>query len=81
MSKRTHGDTSEGETKGTKRSRASQRDNSGKGLRRGDVYHDHQVVDAFARAGYTLQSNEEDENGWAPLNQVKQPGTLSVDLN
>jgi hypothetical protein len=28
-----------------------------------------------------LESNDEDENGWAPLNQVKQPSTLSVGLN
>jgi hypothetical protein len=26
------------------------------------VYHDRQVVDAFTRAGYTLESNDEDEN-------------------
>jgi hypothetical protein len=51
-------------------------------MRRGEhVYHDRQVVDAFTRAGYTLESNEEDENGLAPLDQVKQPSTLSVDLN
>jgi hypothetical protein len=46
-----------------------------------DVYHDCQVVDAFTRAGYTLKSNDEDENGLAPLNQVKQPSTLSLDLS
>jgi hypothetical protein len=40
-----------------------------------DVYYDRQVVDAFTRAGYTLLSNDEDENGWAPLIQVKQPST------
>jgi hypothetical protein len=45
------------------------------------VYHDRQVVDAFTQAGYTLESDGEDEDGWAPLNQVKQTGTLSVDLN
>ena len=46
-------------------------DNTGNGLRRGEhVFHDLQVVDAFTRAGYTLESNDEDENGWAPLNQV-----------
>ena len=57
-------------------------DNTGNGLRRGEhVFHDLQVVDAFTRAGYMLESNDEDDNGWAPLNQVKQPGTLSVDLN
>ena len=48
---------------------------------REDVYHDRQVIDAFTRAGYTLESNDEDENGLAPLNQVKQPSTLSLDLS
>jgi hypothetical protein len=63
-------------------SKRIQGDNTGNGLRRGEhVFHDLQVVDAFTRAGYTLESNDEDENGWAPLNQVKQPSTLSVDLN
>jgi hypothetical protein len=56
--------------------------NAGNDLWRGEhVFHDLQVVDAFTRAGYTLESNDEDENGWAPLNQVKQPKTLSVGLN
>jgi hypothetical protein len=51
-------------------------DQRGNGLQRGEhVYHDRQVVDAFTRAGYTLESNDEDENGWAPLNKVKQPST------
>jgi hypothetical protein len=45
------------------------------------VYHDRQVVKAFTQAGYTLKSNGEDENGWMPLNQVKQPSTASVQLN
>jgi hypothetical protein len=36
-----------------------------------DVYQDGQVVDLFTRAGYTLESNDEDEKGWAPLIQVK----------
>jgi hypothetical protein len=45
------------------------------------VYHDRQVVDAFTRAGYTLESNEEDEDGWAPLIQVNQSSTLFVNLN
>jgi hypothetical protein len=54
----------------------------GNALRRGEyAYHDRQVVDAFTQAGYTLESNDEDEDGWAPLNQVKQTGTVSVDLN
>jgi len=85
MSKRTHGDTDEGGTNPTKRSRVNHGGlggNTGNGLRRGEhVYHDREVVDAFTRAGYTLESNDEDENGWAPLNQVKQPSTPSVDLN
>jgi hypothetical protein len=60
----------------------SQGGQGGNGLRRGEhVYQDRQVVDAFTRAGYTLESNDEDENGWAPLNQVKQPSTVSVELN
>ena len=46
-----------------------------------DVYNDRQVVNAFTRAGYTLESNNEDENGLVPLSQVKQPSTLSVDLS
>lgn len=48
---------------------------------RGDVYYDRQVLDAFTRAGYTLESDDEDENGCAPLIQVKQTSTLSVNLN
>jgi hypothetical protein len=80
-SKRTKDDTDadDDETSPSKRSKGG---NTGHGPRRGEhVYHDHQVVDAFTRAGYTLESNDEDENGWAPLNQVKQPCTLSIDLN
>jgi hypothetical protein len=45
------------------------------------VYHNRQVIDAFSRAGYTLRSDDEDEDGWAPLNRVKQSSTLSIDLN
>ena len=85
MSKTTQGDTSEDGSKQSKRPRAShagQGGNTGNGLQRGEhVYHDRQVVDTFTRAGYTLESNDEDENGWAPLNQVKQPTPLSVGLN
>jgi hypothetical protein len=58
--------------------RGGQEGNTGNGEQ---VYHDRQVVDALTRAGYTLESNDEDENGWAPLDQVSQPSTLSVDLN
>ena len=54
----------------------SKRGNSDNDLGHGEhVYYDRQIVDAFTRAGYTLESNEEDENGWAPLIQVKQPST------
>jgi hypothetical protein len=85
MSKRTHGDTGDGGTRPTKRSRAShggQWGNTGSGSRHGEhVYHDRQDVDAFTRARYTLESNDEDENGWAPLNKVNQLSTLSVELN
>ena len=85
MSKRNYGDTSEDATNPPKRARIShggQGGNTGNALRRGEhVYYDRQVVDAFTTAGYTLESNDEDEDGWAPLNQVKQTGTLSVDLN
>jgi hypothetical protein len=66
MSKRTHCDTGESGISDS--------------LWHGEhVYHDRQVVDAFTRAGYMLESNDEDENGWAPLNKVKQPSTPSVD--
>jgi len=79
MSKRTKDDTDD-DDRSTKRSKGG---NTGNSSRHGEhVYHDHQVVDAFTRAGYTLESNDdEDENGWAPLNQVKQPSTPSIDLN
>ena len=84
-SKRTHGDTSGDANQPPKRSRVShegQGGNANNGLRRGeDVYHDPQVVDAFIRAGYMLESNDEDENSLAPLIQVKQSSTLSVNLN
>ncbi|KAI0248060.1 kinase-like domain-containing protein [Lactifluus subvellereus] len=75
MSKRTQYDTNEGGSKPTKRPRSSpggQGGNTGNGLRHGEhVYHDRQVVDAFTRAGYTLESNDEDENGWEPMNKLK----------
>jgi hypothetical protein len=59
-----------------------QEGNTGNGEQDGEqVYHDCQVVDALTRAGYTSESNDEDENGWVPLDQVSQPSTLSVDLN
>lgn len=34
------------------------------------VYHDRQVVDAFTGGGYTLDWNDEDENGWALWDKV-----------
>jgi hypothetical protein len=60
----------------------SQGGNTGNGFQHGEhVYYDPQAIDAFTRAGYTLESNDEDENGWAPLNRVKQSSLPSVDLN
>jgi hypothetical protein len=51
-------------------------------LRRGEhVYHDRQVVDAITRAGYKLESYDDDEIFLEPMNEVKQPSTMSVDLN
>jgi hypothetical protein len=45
-------------------SHGGQRGNTGNVLRRSvQVYHDRPVVDAFTGAGYTLDSNVEDENG------------------
>jgi len=82
MSKWTRGNTDGDADKSPKRSRVSHGGQGGNGLRRGEhVYHDRQVVDAFTRAGYTLESNDEDENGWAPLIQVKQSSIRSVNLN
>lgn len=84
-SKRTRCDPDEGETRPAKRSRPSHGGQGGKtcnGLRHGEqVYHDLQVVDAFSQAGYTLESNDVDENGWEPLNKVKYSKVLFVDLN
>ena len=47
----------------------------------GHVYHDREVVDAFTRAGYKLESYDDDEIRLEPMNEVKQPSTMSVDLN
>ena len=64
--------------------------NTGNVLRPGEhvrVYDDSQVVDAITRAGYKLESydgdEDEDEDGirLEPMNEVKQPSTMSVDLN
>jgi hypothetical protein len=82
--KRTHNDTGEDEAGSAKRSRRSHRDQrgNGNGLQHGEhVYDDRQVVDAFTRAGYKLESNDENENGWEPLNKVKRPSTLTVDVD
>jgi hypothetical protein len=44
------------------------------------LYHVRQAVEAFTRARYTLEPNDEDENGWAPLNPVNQTSSLSVSM-
>jgi hypothetical protein len=83
-SKRTHRDADEDGNSPAKQSRArgGQAGNIGLGLQYGEhVYEVSEVVKGFTRAGFTLESNDEDEDGWAPLNQVKQRRTLSVDLN
>jgi hypothetical protein len=84
-SKRTQGDTDEdggSPAKSPKRGRVGQGGNTGLGLRCGEhVYQDRQVVESFTQAGYTLESNDENENGWERLDQVRQRSTLSVDLN
>jgi hypothetical protein len=62
--------------------RDTDEDSVGLGLRCGeDVYQDRQVVESFTRAGYTLESNDKNENGWELVDEVKQRSTLSVDLN
>ena len=60
--------------------------NTGDVLRPGEhlrVYDDSQVVDAITRAGYKLESYDEDEDGirLEPMNEVKQPSTMSIDFN
>ena len=53
-----------------------------KGYNDDDLYDIYEVSEAFAEAGYTLEPNGEDENGWAPLNEVKATKHLaSVDLS
>jgi hypothetical protein len=75
-SERTQGDADEGGTKPTKRARTSCGGQGGNGLQRGEhPYYGRLVVDVFKRAGYTLGSNDKDENGWALLNKVMQPST------
>ncbi len=83
--KKTQRDTDEdgsNPTKSPKRSRGGRGGNIGLGLQCDEhIYQDRQVVESFTRAGYTLESDDEDENGWEPLNQVKPRSTLSIDLN
>ena len=84
-SKRTNGDAGGDVTTPSKRQRGGQGDNTGNGMRRNeDVYDDLRVVEAFTRAGYTLESytlesDDEEKRGWVPLNRVKQPRTLFVE--
>ena len=73
MSKRTHDTGDDGPP--SKRIRTIMRgQGGGTGMQLGehDVYDDCEVVNAFTRAGYTLKSNNEDEDGFAELDQVKQ---------
>ena len=82
--KRTHSDDDEDRNGSAKRNRVSggQGGNIGLDLQYGEhVYEDPEVVKGFTRAGFTLESYDEYEDGWAPLNQVKQRRMLSVDLN
>ena len=52
---------------------AGQGDNIGLGLQYGeDVYEDPEVVKGLTQAGLMLDSYDEDKDGWAPMNQVKQ---------
>jgi hypothetical protein len=63
-------DTGEGGSSPKKRPR--QNPNTGNGLGdSGHVYHDRLVVDEFTRAGYTLESNDEYDPDWVPINKVK----------
>jgi hypothetical protein len=74
-SKKTPRDADEDGNNPAKRScvREGQGGNIGLGLQYGEhVYEYPEVVKGFTRAGYTLESNDEDEDGWSPLNQVKQ---------
>jgi len=89
MSERTydgaHEDAHEDESKPAKRSRGSHGGRGGKASKRSNcgeyVYEDHQVLSAFTRAGVTLMSNDGDAYGLMPLDRVKWPIILSVDLN
>jgi len=79
--KRTRNDDGGDETGSTKRTRT----NPGNHERNAsdiqhdeDVYEGSEVAEAFATAGYTLESNGEDEHGWAPLNEVKSPKHIVI---
>jgi hypothetical protein len=51
----------------------------GGGIQDGEhVYDIYEVAEAFAKAGYALEANGEDENGWAPLNEVKATKHLGI---
>jgi hypothetical protein len=80
--KRRRPDSGEGGTGPNKRSDTGRGGNTGNALRHGEhVYQDRQVVDAFTQAGYKLESYDDDEISFQPINKVKQPSTMSVDLN
>jgi hypothetical protein len=63
----------------SKRSRIYQSGHIG-GVTRHDerIYDNYEVAKAFAEARYSLEPNGEDENGLAPLNQVKATIYFSV---
>jgi hypothetical protein len=69
--RRPHNGSHHDET-GSERSRKDPGSQGGGGHQHGEhIYDICEVAEAFAGAGYTLESNGEDENGWAPLNQVE----------
>jgi len=69
--KRTHNGGNGDETRPTKQSRTNQGGHVDGGIQHGDIYDTYEVAEAFAKAGYVLERNGEDENGWTPLNEVK----------
>ena len=85
-SKKTNGDAGGDVTTPSKRPRGGQGGITGNGMRCDEhVYDDLQVVDAFTRAGYTLESytlesDDEEKCRWTPVNRVKQPRILFVGL-
>ena len=73
--KTTHCDADEDGNSPTKRNCAhgAQADDIGLGIQYDKhVYKGPKVVKGFTRAGFMLELNDEDEDGWALLNQVKQ---------